>query len=150
MNQKPYAENYIPLTECEARVVYKVVSRNLTYAVYNGKNGFIGIREKWGSKYLFTEYHWDQGAPYGTVCPQERVEFLPDDIQLRERMPTVDQRSNREVEFDAPVVDGGLGWYFIDTGEPSTEIIPVSSTYKPLYDYLDALEKQNEEGENKQ
>jgi len=41
--------------------------RNLSYGVYDGKEGFIGIREKFGHEFLFTEYHFDQGPPFGTV-----------------------------------------------------------------------------------
>ena len=41
-------------------------SRNLRAAVYDGSGGFIGIRTKFGERYLFTEYAWDE--PYhGTV-----------------------------------------------------------------------------------
>lgn len=47
-----------------------------------GKTGFIGIRLKFGSKYLFTEYHWDQGPPYGTVQPKEDLGLIPDDIDI--------------------------------------------------------------------
>lgn len=47
--------------------LYEVDCRNLTLAVYDGKGGFIGIRQKFGDRYLFTEYHYDQGPPYGTV-----------------------------------------------------------------------------------
>ncbi len=55
------------ISECIKGRVYKIQSRNLTYGVFDGKDGFIGIRLKFSSRYLFTEYHWDQGPPYGTV-----------------------------------------------------------------------------------
>jgi hypothetical protein len=137
MNQKSYAENYIPLADCAFRYIYKVVSRNLTFTVYNGNGGFIGIREKWGTRYLFTEYHWDNGPPFGTVCPIEKMDVLPEEILLREYEPTTDASSKRTVAFDAPKEDGGVGWYYIDTGEADPNIIPVSGTYKPLLDYLE-------------
>lgn len=46
--------------------VYKVYCRNLHLGVFDGKDGFIGIREKFGRRYLFTEHHWDCEA-FGTV-----------------------------------------------------------------------------------
>jgi len=35
--------------------------------VWNGQDGFIGIREKFGNRYLFTELHWDAHSVHGTV-----------------------------------------------------------------------------------
>lgn len=77
----------IPLSEVTQRGVYRIHSRNLSIGVFNGATGFIGIRHKFGSRYLFTEYHWDTGAPYGTVKPQELLEYLPDDVSPYEADP---------------------------------------------------------------
>jgi len=57
----------VPMAECVSRRLYKICCRNLSYGVYDGKEGFIGIREKFGHEFLFTEYHFDQGPPFGTV-----------------------------------------------------------------------------------
>lgn len=79
----------VPISECIARRLYKVGSRNLTWGVYNGKEGFIGIREKFRSKYLFTEFHWDQGPPYGTVHTVIDTGIdLPENIELLEYTTT--------------------------------------------------------------
>lgn len=56
-------------------------SRNLSHAVFNGETGFIGIRLKFGSRFLDTEYHWDMGAPHGTLRPLEDLGLIPDDIE---------------------------------------------------------------------
>lgn len=77
--------DYIPLEKCKKGYVYKIHSRNLSYGVYDGNEGFIGIREKFGDRYLFTEYHYDQGAPYGTVKPFEEICELPSDIPCNQR-----------------------------------------------------------------
>jgi len=75
----------IPMSECVAWGVYKIHSRNLTVGVYNPKvGGFIGIREKFGNKFLFTEYHHDKGPPFGTVRPLEKVGDLPEGITRSE------------------------------------------------------------------
>jgi len=81
-------QDYIAQDNCKQGYLYKINSRNLSYGVYDGKQGFIGIREKFGSKYLFTEYHYDQGAPYGTVFPEKELEKIPDGIELCEYFPS--------------------------------------------------------------
>jgi hypothetical protein len=133
-------EKYLSLAECVKGHVYKIRSRNLRIGVFNGTTGFIGIRTKWGSRYLFTEYHWDTGPPYGTVHPLEDMGVVvPEGIELREQTDTFDVKSGRPVGFDRPVADGGRGWFFTDTGEADQSIHGVYSTYKPLFDFLDAL-----------
>ena len=77
-------KDYIPLDKCKKGYLYKIHSRNLSLGVYNGEQGFIGIREKFGYFYLFIEFHWDQGPPYGTVKPIEELLALPADIPLEE------------------------------------------------------------------
>lgn len=61
----------IRLSECQTRRLYRVSSRNLTYGVYDGDTGFVGIRTKFGNRFLAREYHWDTGRPFGTVLPRE-------------------------------------------------------------------------------
>jgi hypothetical protein len=77
----------LPLTACVKGRVYKVYARSFAvvdlppvhpfklispgetrvqYAVFDGKE-FLGVRNKFGSTYLFPERHWDTGAPFGTV-----------------------------------------------------------------------------------
>lgn len=48
--------------------LYWIRSRNLVLGIWDSeKRGFTGIRRKWDDRFLFTEYHWDTGEPYGTV-----------------------------------------------------------------------------------
>lgn len=61
--------------------LYQIRSRNLPYGVYDGRGGFIGIREKFASLFLFTEYDWDNGPPFGTVTVQEDLGPTPEDIE---------------------------------------------------------------------
>lgn len=82
-NRKPH----IPLRSCIDGHVYRIDSRNLSYGVFHAAvEGFTGIRNKFGWNYLFTEFHWDQGPPYGTVTPLEDLGPLPalitDNLQL--------------------------------------------------------------------
>jgi hypothetical protein len=131
----------IPLQDCEDRFAYKIYSRNLIFGVFNVKNsGFIGIREKFGEEYLFTEYHYDTGSPFGTVTPKEKLIKAPDDIELREILCTQDKITGREVLFDKPISEGGKGWYFEDTGESTQNIVPVSVSNKKLFDWIKNLQ----------
>ena len=132
---------YIPLEECEDRVLYRINCRNLTFGVFNKENnGFIGIREKFGAKYLFTEYHFDTGAPFGTVKPYKKLGLLPNNIDALEVYPhDIDRETKRPVMFDKPKADGGKGWYFLDTGEADENIKPCQPTNKKLFDWLDKI-----------
>jgi hypothetical protein len=133
-------QDYIKLEDCEKGYIYKISSRNLRLGVYDGNQGFIGIREKFDTLYLFTEFHYDQGPPYGTVFPMTKLTPLTEGIQLRESLDTVDEVTGRKVEFDFPIPQGGRGWYFADTGESDREIKPVSPTNKDLFSHLLQIE----------
>lgn len=72
--------DHIDLADCKHRYLYRLKSRNLLFGVFNeSTNGFVGIREKFGDRYLFQEYHWDTGPPFGTVHPVEELGFCPYD-----------------------------------------------------------------------
>lgn len=120
--------------------VYKIRSRNLRVGVWNGKDGFIGIRSKFGDRYLFTEYHYDASETYGTVCDAKDTGIdIPENVSVRTTLGSIDSITKRPVAFDTPVGDGGKGWYFIDTGEPSEEIRSVSVNNKKLFDFIDGV-----------
>lgn len=75
---KEHARPHIPLRSCIDGHVYKIYSRNLDVGVFHAEvEGFTGIRNKFGWNYLFTEFHYDQGPPYGTVSPLEDLGPLP-------------------------------------------------------------------------
>ena len=98
---------YIPLDQCVDRAVYRIRSNNLGVGVFSEKTkGFIGIRTKFGNKYLFTEYHYDTGAPFGTVCPVEQLGVLPDNIENREL--AADKNNQSLVDFLAATTDAAV------------------------------------------
>ena len=131
------AENkYIPMAECKQGFLYRISSRNLPYGVYNGNGGFIGIREKFGDRFLFTEEHWDTAEPFGTVMPLEEIEQIPEGIVPVERTSVVDA-AHQELSWlqDA---DGGR-WVVAETGD-KPKGIPTGIENKALFEYL---EKKN-------
>lgn len=132
----------IPLSRCKNGVVYEIHSRNLQVGVFvKERAGFIGIREKFGRLYLFMEFHYATGAPYGTARPLKRLRAVPKGIPLCEHFETVDEATKRPVEFDRPIADGGRGWYFLDTGEASEKIKGVFFPNTKLFKFLAGIEK---------
>ena len=71
-------KKYIPLEECEDGKIYKILSRNLTYGMFDkDTKGFTGLRTKFNDIFLFEEYHWDADTSYGTVKPLEILDYAP-------------------------------------------------------------------------
>lgn len=141
------AMNKIPMDQCVKGRVYKLQCRNLPYGVYDGEEGFIGIRQKFGQFYLFTEYHWDRGAPFGTVSGQEDLGIdVPASILIGENLGTYDHNTKRPLNY----VDGlksprqikSPGWWvYTDTNEPAPqEVKPIEDENKALFDFLKQVE----------
>ncbi len=91
------------------------------------------------SRYLFTEYHWDQGPPHGTVKPIVEVGELED-----KTIPLVETLGAREKETNTPVhFDSTNGrWVVNETGEPlkmSADTRIVSTPNEDLFDCLDNI-----------
>ena len=130
-------DQMIPLENCKHGYVYEIDSRNLSYGVFNSKdNGFIGIRNKFRNNFLFTEYHWDTGEPYGTVSPLKELGKVPDDIEIKVDLGTIDSFTGKPIAFDKPVVEGGKGWYFVETGVVCANKNPATLDNKKLFEYL--------------
>lgn len=77
-------ERYLKMDECKHGHLYLILSRNLWLGVYSQtSSGFSGIRTKFGDRYIFEEFHWDTGAPFGTVKPIKELELY--DLNFDER-----------------------------------------------------------------
>jgi hypothetical protein len=119
------------IADCITRRVYVLHSRNLGVGVYDGEQGFIGIREKFGHLFLFTEYHWDQGAPYGTVdgAVDSGID-VPEPIQVVETLGRIDKLTGRPIEWATTIPNpnpsqagkGKLGWWRYVDGEPAPAV----------------------------
>lgn len=126
----------ISLQKCKHGFLYKIESRNLNFGVFNSvNNGFIGIRYKFGDKFLFTEYHWETGEPFGTVKPLEELHRIPENILLVEHLGSRDSKTGVAIDYCAIK----RGWYIVETGEFYENLSPVLVTNQQLFDYLDKL-----------
>lgn len=79
--------SYISLNDCIDGHVYRIRARNGGFGIFKrgsgdkfmpGNNSFTLSRWKFGSNYLFDEYHWDMGEPFGTVKPLEDLGSVPE------------------------------------------------------------------------
>ncbi len=140
----------IALQDCKHGWTYKIHSRNLVVGVFNKeRNGFVGIREKFGSRYLFMEYHWDTGAPHGTVKPEREIEECPVK-DLRESFDMVCFKCDDPVHFvKKDPVKGTGDWEHVRDPSTCPKIVTSLDNWgspknKDLFDYLEKIEKSLE------
>lgn len=134
------------LLDLQERRVYRLHCRNLLVGVYNGK-GFVGIRRKFDSRYLFEEYPVTlEGGPFQTVRRAEPLDVtVPDDMPLAEDLGTIC------CECETPAT-----W----TGPPSPapwacesgcdDVHPVSVANRALFELLDPIDAEELERDRAQ
>lgn len=140
---------YIALADCRHGWTYEIHSRNLVFGVFDSKaQGFIGIREKFGDLFLFTEFHWDTGAPYGTVKPKKELEECPIK-DLRERFETICFECKKPVHWVRNDNHGPATGDWLHVEDPGTclQILTGSGKFgspenKELFKYLEDVEKR--------
>lgn len=103
---------HLPVSECKKRGVYHVSGRNFSYGVWDGEQLFMGLRAKFNYVCIASEIHHDLDQHFGTVRPLVFIEQLPDEIGM---LSTV------RVELKGEMV---------------------YMTYRPLFEYLEALPKR--------
>ena len=103
--------DYIKMDNCVKGHLYRIDSRNLSLGVYDGKEGFIGIRTKFRDRYLFTEYHHDQGAPHGTVFPLEDLGPIPEEIPINESILHEHSSVRKNLMNGEDYTERGWAWH---------------------------------------
>lgn len=138
----------ISLSECKYGHLYRIWSRNLSLGVFDGKDGFIGIREKFDHYYLDREFHWDTGPPYGTTRPYEDLGRIPTMLDIAESLGSHCGICLHPIQRDLK------GWVHVLTGRydpESDEMVPLIYDHEPyaystsnrtLFEYLKAREKE--------
>jgi len=62
--------NFIALEKCVDGHLYRIDARNGHYGMFSkATGGFTLARTKFSEVFLFEEFHWDTGPPFGTVKP---------------------------------------------------------------------------------
>jgi hypothetical protein len=70
----------VPLNEIVVGRAYVIHARNGGVGVAEREDGHLGYclhREKWGEHFLFTEWDWAEGEPYGTAIPLRLLDAKP-------------------------------------------------------------------------
>lgn len=126
----------ISYSDCNVKDVYLLNSRNLKFGVFTKSGTFIGLRNKFGDIFLDQELHIDRG---GTATALKKICTINDNIPLAISLGVYDLKTKLMVEFDKPISDGGKGWYFVDTGLSSQDIMPCSKQNDALFFYMKNL-----------
>lgn len=86
--------SWIPIEECKDGWVYYIHARNAKVGIYDkNEKGFTISRHKFSDNYLFVEYHWDTGEPYGTVKPIKELESAPHFSNEAEKLAWLNEKS---------------------------------------------------------
>lgn len=123
----------IPEDELEPRLLYRIRSRNLVVGIWvPSEHGFIGVRNKFGDDYLFTEYHHDADPRYGTVSAMESMGLrLPDSIEVWET------KLECRVCHEPAGFTKEHGWHHIDRSvDADHEANSWWVSNRPLFDWL--------------
>jgi hypothetical protein len=100
---KPLLARRIPRDEVTIGRAYVIHARNGGVGVAVDEAGRLGYqlhREKFGHHYLFVEYDWDEGAPYGTAIPLAAIAAEPPHDEAALLMWLSDQEHEHRVEID--------------------------------------------------
>jgi hypothetical protein len=117
----------------EVGKVYRLRSRNLLVGVFTGDR-FIGIREKFGDRYLDAEYPYDNG---GTATAKEELGSI-ENIPLKISLGSQCQNCGKPAKWSGPpapapwVCEGGC-----------EKVYPQMVSNKELFRALEKYEQEN-------
>jgi hypothetical protein len=126
--------------------IYAIRSRNLIVGAYDGERGFVGIREKFGDKYLFKEYLGREhgGEPgFDTVHPVKLLDMVPDGMEIKEYGDLICmtcKENPRPTGKDWPERDECACGTNAETTDQDIRI----PMYRPLFDLLVPYEERQE------
>lgn len=100
----PLLARRIPRGDVTIGRAYVIHARNGGVGVAVEEKGCIGYRlhrEKFGHHYLFVEYDWDEGVPYGTAIPLAEIAAEPPHDESALLTWLSDQEHEHRTEIDA-------------------------------------------------
>ena len=73
-----FQKDHIPMDQCKEGFLYIIDARNSKLGIYNeADKSFTISRHKFGSNFLFEEFHWDADPSSGTAKPLKEVMKVP-------------------------------------------------------------------------
>jgi hypothetical protein len=77
----------IPIQQCKHGYLYRVDARGFRLGVFVAlpdAPGFVGIRNKFGLRFLDYEHHYDAHEHYGTAAPTEELGECPLEVLVKQ------------------------------------------------------------------
>lgn len=106
------ARKFLAIDELVDRAVYRLQSRNLIVGIWRAdKRDFLGVREKFDSRFLFGEYEWSVDPHVGTARARRRV-----DIHVPVGME-IDERNEALLNWLLPITDEAIAEVLRDREE---------------------------------
>ncbi|HEY1676378.1 MAG TPA: hypothetical protein VGG04_01605 [Candidatus Sulfotelmatobacter sp.] len=125
----------IKLEQLQPGKVYRLQSRNLECGVWNGKDGFVGIRTTFGRRFLDMEIHWDLSETFGTAQALEPLGAIPESISLDISLGTECGKCHKPVNYvKRPAEQEGASgeWLHDDDGSPNCSVPVQGRVAQPL------------------
>jgi len=122
---------------------YETHSRNLVVAACAGPTAFVGIREKFGHRSLFTEFSGD--GPMSSVRSVLRdLGPVPEGILIQDHLPPYCEQCGRPTAFlsDGPGTITGYQVHADDGSRLENMAWAVLGVNQPLFDFLANMEKE--------
>ena len=147
----------LPLADCKDRKLYRVDARRQSFGVFKkATGGFLGLREKFGSVFVFEEFHWEASKIHGTVQPLEELpEDLPSDIVLAAGLDSICSKCGVVCKFEKypndevrrmPTSNGGMlnliGEWKHQELTNCVDVMPCGQPNEPLEQWLHKMEKK--------
>lgn len=127
-------------TDCVEGHVYRVDARNFSVAVCAGVGVFIGIRTKFGNRYLDVEYG-DSGPFFNTVRVIEDMGIVvPQEISLKCFGDSVCEACGKRVAWSGP--PSPAPWVHVDAPDCGVgdKLVPVAKHNDALFAFLEGIE----------
>jgi hypothetical protein len=102
----------VPRADVALGSAYVIHARNGGVGVALEEDGVLGYqlhREKFGSHYLFVEYDWANGPPYGTAIPLAAISEVPPTDDAERLVWLSDQEAKHRTQIDE-AWQTVLGW----------------------------------------
>lgn len=111
LGRRPLLDRRIPRDRVELGKAYVIHARNGGVGVAVETEGRLGYRlhrEKFGSHFLFDEWDWDEGEPFGTAIPLRLLDDAPpaDDAELLDWLARREEECRDEIDAAWKVVLG--------------------------------------------